>query len=543
MISHSLWRDGISPYSFKISSGGIEKSSFKNDDSMNFSRKFFGISFITSFSRLFGLVRDVVMFATFGTSLFGAAFLFAFTLPNLFRRLLGEGALTSALIPIFSQEYHQKDREAAFQLFNQVLSWAILLLVGLVVAGMLLLWALSGISGLEERWSLGFRLAIILMPFMFFICLTALFSAILNVLGCFFLAAAPAIGLNVAMIASLVMANCCGFEPAVKVYCLSGGVLLGGIIPMVTLVMQLRRQCWHWRLDLGPSSALKEVRRLFLPGLGGAAITQCNVAISRMLAFSLQTNAISLLYMANRLIELPLGIFIIAITTLFFPRMARSFAVRNDAEFVQQCERGVLSVLVISIPSAMGLYVLAKPILLTLFSWGQFRAVDVASALPILRIFSLALPFYALSTFLTRVYHARKNTRLPVKASLCAFGVNLSLTLWWMHAFGVQGIAWANTLAVVFQTFYLQQRLSSLGMEFSLRVLGRPMVGIMIATAIMGATLWVASGCRFCFQNASRAQHMGLLVWFILMGVGLYLSILAILRGYAMFPFFKWCRK
>jgi putative peptidoglycan lipid II flippase len=510
---------------------------------MNFSRKFLGISFITSFSRLLGLMRDIVMFATFGTSLFGAAFLFAFTLPNLFRRLLGEGALTSALIPIFSQEYHQKDREAAFQLFNQVLSWAILLLIGLMVLGMLLLWALSGISGLEERWLLGFRLAIVLMPFMFFICLTALFSAILNVLGCFFLAAAPAIGLNVTMIVSLLFANCFGLEPVVKVYCLSGGVLLGGIIPMVLLMMQLRRQFWHWRLDLGPSLALKEVQRLFLPGLGGAAIVQCNVAISRMLAFSLQTNAISLLYMANRLIELPLGIFIIAITTLFFLRMARSFAVRNDAEFIQQCERGVLAVLAVSIPSAVGLYVLARPILLTLFSWGQFRATDAASALPVLRIFSLALPFYALSTFLTRVYHARKNTRLPVKASLCAFGVNLSLTLWWMSAFGVQGIAWANTLSVVLQTLYLQQRLGSLGMEFSLRVLMRPIMEIMTATSIMGATLWIFSKYRFCLQNASRAQHVGLLAWLILMGIGLYLGILVLLRGYARFPFFRWYGK
>jgi putative peptidoglycan lipid II flippase len=119
---------------------------------MGLSRKFCGVSSITAFSRLSGFIRDVVLFATFGTSALSAAFLFAFTLPNLFRKLLGEGALTSALIPIFSQEYHRQDSHAAFSLLNRVISRATLVLLGIVLCGMGLLWSLGRIPGLEDRW-------------------------------------------------------------------------------------------------------------------------------------------------------------------------------------------------------------------------------------------------------------------------------------------------------------------------------------------------------------------------------------------------------
>jgi putative peptidoglycan lipid II flippase len=497
-------------------------------ENMGLSRKFCGVSLITTFSRLSGFARDVILLATFGTSALGAAFLFAFTLPNLFRKLLGEGALTSALIPIFSQEYHRKGHEAAFLLLNQVLSRATLVLMGIVLGGMGLLWSLGHVPSLEDRWYWGFQLAIILLPFTYFVCLTALLAAVLNVLGHFFWAATPSLWVNISMIASLLVVNFFQCETFVKVYCLSASVLVGGLVPMFLLARQLRRQSWILRWDFSSSSALHELQKLFLPGLAGAAVIQLNLAISRILAFSLQTNAISLLYIAERLIDLPLGIFVVAVTTLFFPKMSRSSAIRCDEEFFRQSLQGILSVLVISVPAAVGLSILGHDILLVLFAWGQFHPEDVASALPVLRILAMALPFYALSTFFTRMYHAKKNMRVPVRSSFYAFVINLSWILLFMRHFRVLSIAWANTLAVVFQTIYLRSQWRSLDVKFPIRAFRKPIAGILVAAASMGGILMLWLKWGIGMQNLSRSYHACWLFFLIFMGMSIYFIILAL---------------
>ncbi|MDR0728314.1 MAG: murein biosynthesis integral membrane protein MurJ [Puniceicoccales bacterium] len=490
------------------------------------SHRFFGLSLATALSRVSGFGRDVVLFGSLGTSGASAAFLFAFTLPHLFRRLLGEGALASALIPIFSQEFHRRGREAALRLLQQVFSWATLLLTGLLLLGAALFWGLGHIPNLEEHRVLGFRLALVLLPFALFICLTALATAALNVLGHFFLAATPAIWLNLCLIASLLVSNACGWEALTKVYVLSSAVLLGGLLPLLLLLGQLRQQGWCWRWDFRPSPALVELKSLFLPGLLGAAVVQLNLAISRCLAFSLQANAVSLLYLAERLIDLPLGIFVITLTTLFFPQMSRSSAARCDEDFWQEARRGLLGALFVSVPAALGLGLLGSEILQMLFVWGQFRTGDVLSALPVLRIFTLALPFCALSSFLTRIHHAKKDMRVPLRASAYAFGINLSLSFLLLHPLQVRGLAWAHVLAVFFQTGYLGMHLRPPG--FSPKKLVEPIGGILLSAAGMGGFLLLFRRRGFFADNLSRPQHAGRLFLLILLGMLVYFALLSL---------------
>jgi putative peptidoglycan lipid II flippase len=279
---------------------------------------------------------------------------------------------------------------------------------------------------------------------------------------------------------------------------------------------------------------LQELQKLFLPGLIGAAVAQLNLAVSRILAFSLQANAISLLYIADRLIDLPLGIFVITLTTLFFPQMSRSSATQQDEEFFQYSLRGILSVLVISMPAAVGLCLLGKEILSVLFAWGQFQVRDVASAVPVLRIFSVALPFYALSTFLTRIYHAKKNTQWPVKASFCAFMVNLLLILLFMPYFQVLGIAWANALAVIFQAFYLRLRLPRIGIKFPFRMLVKPLVGILVSSICMGGVLLLFLPYDLFVRNSSKIHHACGLFLLIFIGIGVYFATLSLWNRYFM---------
>ncbi|MDR3143673.1 MAG: murein biosynthesis integral membrane protein MurJ [Puniceicoccales bacterium] len=500
---------------------------------MGLPHRFFGLSLATALSRVSGFGRDIVLFGTLGTSTASAAFLFAFTLPHLLRRLLGEGALASALIPIFSQEMHREGRKSAFRLLQQVFSWATLILTGLLLLGAALFWGLGHIPSLEEHQALGFRLAMLLLPFALFICLTALVTAALNVLGHFFLAATPAIWLNLSLISSLLVSNAFGWKAHTKVYVLSAAVLLGGLIPLLLLMGQLRQQGWRWRWDFRPSLALAELKSLFLPGLLGAAVVQLNLAASRFLAFSLQANSIALLYLAERLIDLPLGIFVIALTSLFFPQMARSSATRCDEDFWQAARCGLIGVLLISVPAALGLGLLGREIIQTLFVWGQFQAGDALSALPVLRIFSLALPFCALSSFLTRIHHAKKDMRVPLRASACAFGINLSLSLLLLNSFQVRGMAWAHVLAVFFQTGYLASHLRPLG--FPPQRLARPIGGILLSSAGMGGLLLFFQRNGLFADNLSRMQHAGRLFSLILIGILVYCALLSLWN-------FRWLR-
>lgn len=276
------------------------------------------VSLSTVGSRVLGLVRDILIFAALGASAWNDAFILAFTLPNLFRRLLGEGALTSAMVPIFSDVLHRAGRSEAFAFFNQVLLRLLTILSALVVGGMVLFGSLARCGLLTDRWTLGAELAVLLLPYMIFICLAAIVSAGLNLLGRFAVAASTPMLLNLAMIGALVAGMWLSDDQARIVYWLCGGVILGGLLQLLLPAWDLARQGWRPRVEQRASTEMSELWRLFLPGLMGAAILQVNILVSRLLAYSLDESAVSVLYLASRLMELPLGIFTVAVATVFF---------------------------------------------------------------------------------------------------------------------------------------------------------------------------------------------------------------------------------
>ena len=190
------------------------------------------VSLSTIGSRLLGLARDIMIFAALGASLWNSAFILAFTLPNLFRRLLGEGALTSAVVPVFSDVLEQRGTPAAFEFFNQVLLRVAVLLFGTVVVGIVLVACLNIFGLLQGRWSLGADLSVWLLPYMIFICLAAIISAGLNVLGRFAIPACTPVLLNLAMIAALSAGWFLEASQARFVYLLCGGVLVGGLLQL-----------------------------------------------------------------------------------------------------------------------------------------------------------------------------------------------------------------------------------------------------------------------------------------------------------------------
>jgi len=462
-------------------------------------------------SRLLGLLRDVMIFAMLGTGAVNSAFLVAFTLPNLFRRMLGEGALTSAVVPLLAEELEKNQKEEAFRFFNQVLTRVGILLVVLVAAGTGLLFLLGGIGGLPGHWYLGIDLGIVLLPYMVVVCLAALMAAALNVLQRFTVAALSQVWLNLAMIISLgVFGYLLGHSPEERVLYLCAGVLVGGVLQVIIPALALKRQGWRPVFDLKPGARLSELNQLLIPGLAGATIFQVNIAVSRLLAFSLDDSSVTFLYLANRLIELPLGVFAIAVTTVLFPAGARLAAQERFEQFAASYHQGMRLIFAITIPAALGLIVLREPIIDLLFVWGKFGASDVMRTSPILLIGAIGLPFYAWATFTTRHFHALKNMRTPVRLAFINFVLNVILSLLLMGPYGVAGLAAANVVAIIVHSLALRWLLGRQREELGRDATIYPLVKILAAGAIMGVVTWLSwQALQMMFEAGKLSALLG----------------------------------
>ncbi len=403
---------------------------------------------LTLASRILGLARDVLMFAVLGNGALTAAFLLAFTLPNLFRRLLGEGALASSSIPVLTEVAHLQGREPAFALLNALIGRLLVLLLVLLLMGSGLLFLVRYQPGLAERWYGGAELAMVLMPYMVLVCLSAFLCGMLQVLGRFALAAANQIWLNLTMIGAMLAGLYAGPGWAQgTIWLLCGGVLAGGLLQVVVPVWGLAREGWRagswWERNLH----LHKVLRLFVPGILGAALFQINILVTRLLAFSLNDAATGLLYIANRLVELPLGLFGIAIATVVFPEMSAHQARGERGSFKESFAKGLRLTLAITIPAALGLGLLAEPVLGLLFKWGMFGMEDVREAVPVLQTAVLGLQFFAASTLLTRAWYAIQQLRVPVFLSLMLVLANLVLGVIFMRIWGTLGLALSNVVS------------------------------------------------------------------------------------------------
>ena len=457
------------------------------------------VAAFTSASRVLGLVRDQLALAILGAGGINDAFVTAFNLPNLFRRLLGEGALTAAFVPTLQHELKDHGREGAFALLSQVASWLAVVTSGLVAVAMLLFSQSRVFSGHEAKWYLVADLTAVLFPYLAFVCLAAAFGAALNVLGRFTEPALSPIWLNLCMIASLAGAGLLWHagESAIAGW-LCGGVLLGGFFQMAVPAVVLMREGWKPRFDLGRSERVGEIATLMAPGLFGTAIYQINVYVSRLFAFSIQPGEASLFFYSNRLMELPIGVFAIAVATVIYPLLARHAAERNHAALATDYRRGVRLILLLNIPAAVGLALLSSPIVRLLYERGKFTASDTATMVPLLALFALGMPFFAVTSLMTRAFYATKDTSTPVKIATLSFLVNIGLGWWLKDIWGARGLVVASTTAVVVQTVALQHLLgvSLPGMVFGdlWGTLGKILIGTLAMGSAVGGGWWLIRG-------------------------------------------------
>ncbi|MGC9451068.1 MAG: murein biosynthesis integral membrane protein MurJ [Oceanipulchritudo sp.] len=493
-----------------------------------FSRRISEVAGWTFASRVLGLLRDILLFAALGTGPLNSAFILAFTLPNLFRRLLGEGALTSSSIPVLSASMERGGRPDAFGLLNAILVRLGLVLLLLLLAGIPLLFLVHRIPGLEERWYLGARLSQILLPYMLFICLGALVCGMLNVIGRFALASFNQVWLNLGMIlsilAGLALFPVSGWN---RVLLLSAGVLSGGLLQLLVPAWGLRRQGWVPGLRMVAHPDLTKVLRLFLPGLMGAAIFQLNILVSRFLAFSLDDTATGLLYIASRLVELPLGVFAIAVTTVVFPELSRLAANGREEAFAGVFTRGLGMILMITLPAMLGLVLLAGPILGFLFEWGLFESRDVKAAAPVLMVSAVGLPFFAWSTLLTRAWYARQQMRTPVRLAGVNLVLNFLLGITLMQYLGAVGLAMANALSSMVHCLALQYFLPGRalrGMNW------RTPASLLLALGALSLAILASLSLAAHLPLSGKLRDLMVVLAGIPVAAGVYFGVLFVLR-------------
>ncbi|HWQ68469.1 MAG TPA: murein biosynthesis integral membrane protein MurJ [Patescibacteria group bacterium] len=408
------------------------------------------VSGATLLSRILGFVRDLIIARSFGAGTATDAFFAAFRLPNMLRELLGEGALSAAFIPVFTESFRTRGREGAWRLAWTALTLLALLLVAVSIAGILLApWLIRliapGFQAVPSKLHLAVSLTRMMFPYILFIGVAALFMAILNSQGHF---ATPALSpsmLNIAMIGCALYLTPY-MEP--PILALAIGVLIGGVGQLLIQIPAIwkRSRGAHWSIDVG-DPAVGQITRLMAPGIAGLAITQINVFIGTLLASLMGEGGISILYYAFRLIQLPIGLFGVAIATVAFPTMARQAANRSLGEVAATVAYAIRLVLFVTLPSMVGLMVFRIPIIQILFERGAFdRTVTLATAEVVL-FYAFGLGAYVSNRILVPAFYSLQDTATPVKIGMVTVIVNIALSLLLMQPMGLAGLALATALS------------------------------------------------------------------------------------------------
>ncbi|MEO6875534.1 MAG: murein biosynthesis integral membrane protein MurJ [Opitutaceae bacterium] len=445
------------------------------------------VSLLTVVSRVLALMRDQLSAAIFGASVLNSAFLTAFRLPNLFRRLLGEGSLTAAFLPTLQEELHLNSKPGAFALLNKVVSWLAVITGSLVVLAMLLFSQSRRLTGQDDKWYLVADLTVILFPYLAFVCIAAALNATLNVFERFTEPALSPIWLNLSMILTLGGAGLhFASTPLGEMHWLCTGVLLGGFLQMTVPAVVLMRDGWRPKFDLVLSPRVREIAALMTPGFFGTAIYQVNIFVGGLLAYAISDSASTLLFYANRLMELPIGVFAIAVSTVVYPLIARHAVERKFSAMADDYRKGIRLILLITMPAAVGLALLSEPIIRVLFQRGQFDATDTHAMAPLLTIFAIGMPFFSVVNLTVRAFYAMKDTKTPVKVAVVDFVVNLGLSLALMSKLGAVGLVLASTTAIIVQTVLLNRALTRKLPEMRFAPLWPSVGKILVAALLMG---------------------------------------------------------
>ncbi|MFO7985804.1 MAG: murein biosynthesis integral membrane protein MurJ, partial [Desulfatiglandaceae bacterium] len=425
------------------------------------------VGFFTFLSRILGLVRDMVLAALFGSGMAADAFFVAFRIPNLLRRLFAEGSLTISFIPVFTEYLTGKGQKDAFELARVVLTLLSIILAAVTVMGILFSpWIVRiqafGFGDTGMKYELTVLLTRITFPYIFFISIVAFFMGVLNSLKHFAAPAAAPIFLNVGIIGAGYLISPYCQEPIVGV---AIGVLIGGFLQVALqipcVVKRGLKLIPKWQPD---HPALKRIGLLMLPAIFGSAVYQLNQFIGTLLASFLPEGSVSWLYYADRLVQFPLGIFAIAISTAALPSLATHAADKDFEQFRQILHHALGLVFFIAVPSTVGLILLGRPIIQLLFERGAFTVYATSMTHYALLCYALGLWAFSANRIIISAFYAIQDTKTPVKVAVITVAINLGSSLLLMGPFKHGGLALALSMASMIQfcllMFFLKRKIS-----------------------------------------------------------------------------------
>lgn len=426
------------------------------------------IAMLTVVSRVFGMLRDMAFAYFLGAGLMMDIWVIAFKIPNLARRIFGEGAATSSFIPVYSDQL-KKNPVRAMTLAHTVVTVIVVLLTGVVLAGLVILWYLHRYHAPLESTRLMFVLAALMLPYMTMICAEAILGGILNTHRHFAAPAAAPIVLNIVNIGTLCLGGwILGLTPEQHVFLLAFGVLLAGtiqvgmqIVPMYRLGLTLR-PAWEIRSD-----AFKQILWLMGPMILGMAVTQLNTLADDVIAKSLSgslekgeffilfgrhirypvwAGSVSSLFYTQRLYQFPLGVFGISLATAIFPVMSDAAASKDYAKLSKTTIDGLHAALFLALPSTVGLILVARPLVGAIYQHGRFTSEDTQLAAGVLVCYALGLSGYFIQQILPRTFYAMKDSKVPARTAAVAVILNIFLNLTLIWPMGVGGLALSTAL-------------------------------------------------------------------------------------------------
>ena len=446
---------------------------------------------LTLVSRIFGFVRDMLVAYFLGASFATDAFFVAFKLPNFLRRLFAEGAFNAGFLPMFAGMIKTDGKPAARQFASEAGSFLLVVVTAVTVLAMLftphvVLLMAPGFADEPQKFDLAVALTRITFPYIVFISMVSLMGGILNSMDKFASVAAAPIGMNLAMIAGLWL-----FRPYVPTdgHALAWGVVLAGILQCVWLGWSCARLGMLPTLWLRPRLTPQVMTLLarIAPAAIGAGVMQINQVMDVVLASLLTSNAISFLYYADRIYELPLGVIGIAVATALLPLLSREIRAGNIDQVQRHVNQAIMLVLLFGLPSAAGLFALATPIIQGLFQYGQFDASDTAAVSPALIAFAAGLPALLLIKILSNCFYASQDTKTPMKIAVLCIGVNFISNIVLMQFFAHVGLAMATSISGWLNAVLLSRQLHA-------RHLFRPdrALGIFLLKATCSSVLMIA---------------------------------------------------
>ncbi|MEM9302712.1 MAG: murein biosynthesis integral membrane protein MurJ [Pseudomonadota bacterium] len=483
------------------------------------------VSAMTFISRIFGFIRDVVIARAFGASALTDAFFVAFRIPNLLRRLFAEGSFASGFVPVLNEYRERRSREELRRLLDAVagvLLAVVTLIVGLgMLAAPLVVRLFAWGYADDSDWvALTTNLLRITFPYAVFISLTAMAGGILNTWGRFAIPAVTPVLLNLCLIGAAL-----GLAPLLDqpVAALAWGVLLAGALQLAVQIAPLARLGLlpRPRLVLG-DPGVRRIVRLMVPTLISSGVYQINLLVDTLMASLIAAGAISWLYYSDRLLEFPLGVFGIAISTVILPTLSRRHAGEDPAGFDRTLDWGLRVAALISVPAAVGLGMLALPIVSTLFNYGEFGETGVRMTALSLAALAAGLPAHIANKVLTQAFYSRQDTRTPMRIAIVSMVANVFLNIAFVAMLMAEpilpahvGLAFASTCCAWLQAVLLWRGLRRAGVLHGRTGWGQHLLSVGVSCVAMGGVLVLSVPATATWLEAGvvdRVLHLTLAI-------------------------------